>query len=123
MVAADALRPSRLGAGDVRRLQLERPGADAPLGTLDLRQQRRNVDSPMSRCIRREPPRGLLELPRAARAVAPAGLVPGNGDVDEPLEEVTLARLGCPPLVLELLVRSEELAAADQLNPALEARP
>jgi len=54
-------------------------------------------------------------LPLAADAVAAAGLVPRDGDVDEALEEVALLRPGSPG-VLELLVRGEELAAADQFQ-------
>jgi hypothetical protein len=73
--------------------------------------------------VGRKPPRRLLELPHAAGPVAASGLVPGDGDVDEALEEVALGRLRRAPLVLELLVRGEELAAPDQLNPAPEARP
>jgi hypothetical protein len=68
------------------------------------------------RRIRPEAPRRLLELPLAADAVATAGLVPGDGDVDEPLEEVALLVLGGPPGVLELLVGREELAPADQIE-------
>jgi len=55
-------------------------------------------------------------LPLAADAVAAAGLVPRDGDVDEPLEEVPLLRRGGAPRQLQLLVRGEELAAADQFQ-------
>jgi hypothetical protein len=74
----------------------------------------------MHRRIRREPPSRLLELACAADTVAAVGLVPGDGHVDEALEEVTLPGLGGPPRRLELLVRREVLAAADQLDPARE---
>ena len=47
----------------------------------------------MRRCERPEPARGLLELPPAPDLVAAAGLVPGDDDVHEPLEEVLLRRL------------------------------
>jgi hypothetical protein len=40
--------------------------------------------------------------------------------VDEPLVEVALRRLGLAPDVLEHLVGGEVLAAADQLEAALE---
>ena len=59
-----------------------------------------------------EAARGLLELAFAPRAVATARLVPRNRDVDEPLEEVALARRRRAPLELELLVRGEVLAPA-----------
>jgi hypothetical protein len=68
----------------------------------------------------REPARRLLELTLAADAVPAAGLIPGDRDVDEALEEVLLGRLGGAPGQLELLVGGKELAAADQLEPALE---
>ncbi len=67
-----------------------------------------------------EAPSRLLELALAADAVAAAGLVPGDGDVDEPLEEVPLGRIGGSPHVFQHLVRGEVLAAVDQLEPLLE---
>jgi len=63
-----------------------------------------------------ESPSGLLELALAPDAVAAAGLVPGDGDVDEPLEKVALLRRRRAPGVLELLMGGEELAAADQVQ-------
>ena len=63
-----------------------------------------------------ESPSGLLELALAADAVAAAGLIPGDGDVDEPLEEVALLRRRRTPGVLELFMGAEELAAADQVQ-------
>ena len=56
------------------------------------------------RCRRRV---GLLELTLAPDPVAAAGLVPGDDDVDEPLEEVALIGLGGAPGELQLLVRLE----------------
>jgi hypothetical protein len=47
-----------------------------------------------------EPPRRLLELALAADSVSPPGLVPGDGDVDESLKEVTLLSIGGAPDVL-----------------------
>jgi hypothetical protein len=67
-----------------------------------------------------EPPCGLLELALAPDRVLAPGLVPGNSDMHEPLEEVALGRLGSAPDVLEHLVGGEVLAAADQLEAALE---
>lgn len=72
--------------------------------------------------VRPQPPRGLLELALAADGVPAARLVPGDGDVDEPLEEVPLGGLGGTPDVLEHLVRGEVLAGANQLEAALELR-
>jgi hypothetical protein len=66
--------------------------------------------------------RRLLELALAPDAVPAPGLVPGDGDVHEPLEEILLAGRALPPRVLELLVRGEELAASDQLEAALKRR-
>jgi hypothetical protein len=65
-----------------------------------------------------EPPRGLLELALTADLAATAGLVPGDGDVDEALQEVPLGGLGAPPRVLEGLVRGEPVAGAQELEPA-----
>jgi hypothetical protein len=49
-------------------------------------------------------------------------VMPRDGDVDEALEEVALARLGRAPEVLQHLVRFEVFGAVDQLEPALELR-
>ena len=56
---------------------------------------------------RAKPARSLLKLPLAADAVAPLGLVPGDGHVDEPLEEVPLVGVGGTPGVLERFMRLE----------------
>ena len=89
-------------------------------GRRDLRQHGLDVDATMLGRKRREPSGRLLELPLAADAVPAPGLVPRDRDVDEALEEVLLGRLGCPPRELELLMRGEELAGPDQLEPAIE---
>ena len=68
----------------------------------------------MRRRVRREPPYRLLELALGTDAVAAPRLVPRNRDVHESLEEVTLVRRRRAPLVFQLLVRREVLAAADQ---------
>ena len=68
-------------------------------------------------CELDEPPLGLRELTLAARAVAPARVVPGDCHVDEALEEVLLLRLSGAPGVLEGLVRLEVLASTDPLEP------
>ena len=66
----------------------------------------------MRRHIWPETAGGLLELALAAGTVAAPGLVPGDDDVDEPLEEVLLGRVGGAPRILERLVRFEVLAGA-----------
>jgi hypothetical protein len=90
------------------------------LRSRDLRQQRREVDPAVLRRVGAEPALRLLELALAPDGVASAGLVPGDRDVDEPLEEVALLCGRRAPRVLENLVRREELAAADQLEAARE---
>ena len=46
-------------------------------------------------------------------------MVPGDGDVHEPLEEIALARIGGPPCIFERLVGGEILLALDQVEPSL----
>jgi hypothetical protein len=58
----------------------------------------------------------LGELALAAGSIAPPRLVPGDRDVDEPLEEVALPFVSGAPRRLQLLVRGEVLAAPDQLE-------
>jgi hypothetical protein len=60
-----------------------------------------------------EPPFGLRELALTARPIPPAGVVPGDSDVDEALEEILLGRLSGTPGVLERLVRLEVLTPLD----------
>ena len=64
----------------------------------------------MGRRERPEPALRLLELPLEPDPVPASGLVPGDDDVDEPLEEVLLLGIGRAPRVLERLVRGEVLA-------------
>ena len=75
----------------------------------------------MVRRVGAEPARRFLELALAAGTPTAPGLVPGDGDVDEPLQEVPLLRRRLAPLVLELLVRGEELAGGDQLQAFVES--
>ena len=70
--------------------------------------------------VGRQPADRLLELALATNSVAPTGLVPGDGDVHEALEEVALGRLGGTPRVFQLLVSGEELAGPNQFQAALE---
>ena len=81
-----------------------------------------DVDATVRGGVRRESPRGLLQLPLAARALAAARLVPGDGHVNEPLEEVTLLGGRGAPCKLELLVSGEELSVPDQIEAAEEPR-
>ena len=74
----------------------------------------------MRRCERREPTRGLLELTPAPDLVAATGLVPGDDDVHEALEEVLLRRRGGAPGVLEGFVGREVLARPCELEAPLE---
>jgi hypothetical protein len=71
------------------------------------------IDIAVRGCETRKAPLRLRQLTLATDPIAAAGLVPGDGDVDEPLEEVPLGRLGCSPDVLERLVRLEVFAPLD----------
>jgi hypothetical protein len=62
------------------------------------------------------------QLALAAGAVAAARLVPGDGHVDEPLEEVLLRRPGGAPCVLERLVRLEVPTGSHLVEPASQLR-
>ena len=75
----------------------------------------------MLRSVGPEAAGGLLQLPLTADTVAAPGLVPRDGDVHEPLEEVPLFGRRRAPDELQLLVRGEVLAAADQLQPRLKS--
>jgi hypothetical protein len=103
-----------------RLLECERPRLDPLGGSAELVEQPGDVDATVLRRVRTEPPLRLLELALAANAVAAAGLVPRDGDVDEALEKVALRRLGRAPRVLQFLVCREELARADQFEPVRE---
>jgi hypothetical protein len=96
----------------------ERAGRDRSRGVVDLGEHQRDVDTAMLGCERREPPPCLPELPLAAGLVPAPGLVPGHRDVDEALEEISLAVGRGAPGVLERLVRFEERAGADQVETA-----
>ena len=83
-------------------------------------QQRCDIDATVRWSVGREPAARLLELAFAADSVAAAGLVPGDCDVHEALEEVALGRFGSAPGIFQLLVGGEELAGPDQLQAVLE---
>jgi hypothetical protein len=93
-----------------RRRELQRACFDGFGGGLELHQQGGDVDAPVRGAVGREAPARLLELAFAADPVTAPGLVPGDRDVNEPLEEVALGRLGGTPRVFQFLVSGEELA-------------
>jgi hypothetical protein len=70
----------------------------------------------MLRRERAEPPRRLGELPFASGPVPTAGVMPGDRHMHQALKKVLFRRLGRPPGFLELLVRLEVLALADQIE-------
>lgn len=74
----------------------------------------------MGRSERSEPPCGLLELSLAPGPPSATGLIPGDDDMNEALEEVLLGRVGGAPRVLEGLVRGKVLARSGELEAALE---
>ena len=106
---------------EVGRRKLERPLSDGGPGALELPEQAADRDPAVRRRVRRQPARRLLQLALAPDTSAPSGLVPGDGDVHEPLKEIAFSVLGASPRELELLVRGEELATADQRDPRTEA--
>ena len=66
-----------------------------------------------------EPAQCLLELPCRRDRPSAAGLIPGDRDVDESLEEVLLLRRRRSPGRLQLFVRLEVAPGADVLEPVL----
>ena len=111
---------NRLLQGEPKRVEVERALGHACLSRSHLREHAFDVDSAVGRGEGRESPRRLLELPPRCDGTAAAGLVPGDRDVNEALEEVALSRLGGTPRVFQLLVSGEELAGANQFQAALE---
>jgi hypothetical protein len=69
---------------------------------------------------RPEPALRLLELPLEPDTIPAAGLVPGDDNVHEALEEVLLLGLGRAPGVLERLVRGEVFAVAGKVEAPLQ---
>jgi hypothetical protein len=63
----------------------------------------------------------LGQLALATRPIPASGLVPGDCDVDEALEEVLLLRVRRPPDVLQRFMRLEVLAAGDLCQPLRKA--
>lgn len=71
---------------------------------------------------RGEPSSRLLELAVVACAVVPLGLVPGDRQVDESLEEVALLGSRGTPELLEDLVRGEGSSLTEQGESVGELR-
>ena len=71
--------------------------------------------------IRRQPAPRLRELPLATDRVPASGLVPGDRDVDETLQEVAFPRRRRAPLLLERFMRLEVASGPDQGETVLEA--
>ena len=92
-------------------------------GCLDLAEDSGDVDASVRGREGPEPARGLLELAPASDLVATAGLVPGDDDMDKPLEEVLLRGLGGAPSVLESLVRGEVLAGSGEVEARSRSPP
>jgi hypothetical protein len=88
---------------------------------MQLFDQRRELDAAVLRRERLEAADRLLQLSLGTDPAAAAGLVPRDCDVNESLEEVALLRRRGPPRFLELLVRGEVLAGADQLEALIKA--
>jgi hypothetical protein len=117
--AQDTSRRDSLPEGAcLRRIEARHARGRVALG-LDLRDQRGDVETTVRGSVRAQAPGGLPELALAAHPVLPSGLVPGDGDVDEALEEVALPGVGRTPGILESLVGREVLGAANQVDAAL----
>src|SRR5579875_1477788 len=82
--------------------------------TIVARQLSQRESAPPARL---EPER--VELPGGGDRPAAAGLVPGDGDVDEALVEVSLLGRCGSPRQLELLVRGEVAAGPQRLQAPL----
>ena len=86
---------------------------DEHLRRRDRTQHRVDVDASVVRRVGAEPARRFLELTLAAWTPPAPCLIPGDGDMDEPLQEVSLLGRRLTPFVFELFVRGEELAGGD----------
>jgi hypothetical protein len=81
----------------------------------ELGKQRFELEAAVSRRERLEPAHCLRQLALGADLASTPGLVPGNRDVNETLEEVALLGGRRAPRVLELLMGGEVLAGPDEL--------
>jgi Transglycosylase SLT domain len=127
VVAARVRRPGDARAGflalasDARGREDEVAAGDGRACRIELGEHGRDVDAAVRRCVPCEPARPLGELPLAAWTVAPARLVPGDGEVNEALEEVALVVRGRAPRELQLLVRLEVRACANAGEARLQS--
>lgn len=101
------------GSADLERRERGKPAA----GSRELVEEPGHVEAAVHRGVRFEPPYPLFELALAAHAVPARALVPGDRNVNEPLEEVPLGRDAGPPRDLELLVRLEVGSGCEVLEP------
>ena len=90
----------RAGVLEIHLPEVEVPGCDEPFGGSQLRENRRDVHASVRGHVAPEPARCLRELALRSRPVAAAGVVPGDGHVDEALEEVALLGRRLAPLLL-----------------------
>jgi hypothetical protein len=88
---------------------------------VQLRKEWLEIDPAVSWRIRREPTDRLCQLTFGCDRATAVGLVPGDRDVHESLEEVALLSRRRPPFVFELLVRGEVLAGANQLDAGFKS--
>jgi hypothetical protein len=108
--------------GKLRRIEIEGARGDPFPGGFDLREDDRNIEAAVGGSVGPEPPRRLLQLPRRGHGTTAPGLVPGDGDMDEALEEIPLLGGRRAPCVLELLVRLEVPLRPNCLDSTLERR-
>ena len=99
----------------------ELAGRDEGARPLDVAEHGLDIHAAVARPVRPESARRLLQLALAPRPVAPTRVVPGDGDVDESLEEIAFGRRCVEPLFLELLMSFEVRLRADQVEAVLEA--
>jgi hypothetical protein len=85
----------------------------------ELREQRFELDAAVRGRKWLQTPHRLCQLPLRADLAPTSGLVPGDGDVHQALEEVALLGGRGAPGILELLVRGEVLARTNQLDARL----
>jgi hypothetical protein len=86
-----------------------------------LGEQHVEVNATVRRRVRSEASDRLCKLTLGRDRTPAAGLVPGDGDVDEALQEVAFLGRSRPPLVFELFVRREVLPGADQFEAVFKS--
>jgi len=101
--------------------ELQPAGCNERGCAVDLLEQRGDVHTAVRRRVRAQAAGRLLELPSCTRRVAASGVMPGDGDVDQALQEVALGVRGRSPFGLERLVGRVVGARSDQVESVLEA--